>query len=73
MRSCREPSPPTDGSEWPEARLAQWANMPVQTLLETELRRALFLMVREGKAAPDGTDALGNPTFKFAQPFKTQR
>ena len=66
MRKCREQSLPTDGSEWPEERLAVWAApRPEEPGIELELRRTLLVMFREGTAVPDGTDGEGNPTFRF--------
>lgn len=66
MRKCREQSLPTDGSEWPKERLAAWATArPEEPRIEAELRRTLLVMVLEGTAMPDGTDADGNPTFRF--------
>lgn len=66
MRRCREQSLPTDGSEWPEERLTAWAApRPREPGIEQELRRTLLVMYRQGTAVPDGTDAEGNPTFRF--------
>lgn len=66
MRKCRERSLPTDGSEWPEERLAAWAAAkPEGSRMERELRRTLLLMFKQGMALPDGTDGDGNPTFRF--------
>lgn len=66
MRKCRERDLPTDGSEWPEERLAAWAApRPEESRIELELRRTLLAMIREGTAVADGTDGQGNPTFRF--------
>lgn len=66
MRKCREQFLPTDGSEWPEERLAAWAApRPQEGGLVQQLKRTLLIMVRQGTAIPDGTDAEGNPTFRF--------
>lgn len=58
MRKCREQCLSTDGSEWPEERLAAWAApRPKEPGIEAELRRTLLVMFREGTAIPDGSDA----------------
>ena len=66
MRKCREQNLPTDGSEWPHDRLKAWAApRPQDSLVEAHLRQMLLSMCAQGKAVPDGTDAEGNPTFRF--------
>lgn len=66
MRRCREQCLPTNGSEWPEERLTDWARpRPDEPRIEQELRRTLLFLVKQGSAIPDGTDAEGNPTFSF--------
>jgi len=57
---------PLNNSEWSDERLQKWAEpREDEPPFMGKLKQMLLTMIREGKAAPDGTDREGNPTFSF--------
>lgn len=55
-----------NNSEWSDERLQEWAEpREGEPPFMGKLKQMLLTMIREGKAAPDGTDREGNPTFSF--------